>query len=72
MLKRFVLAKAITWQLSGIIMTLLIGRIFTGDWQGAGAMTAVMTAVGLVCYCLHEMLWQRLMSRHAAPVAAER
>lgn len=69
MLKRLLIAKAVTWQLSGVATTLLIGRLFTGDWQGAGAMTAVMTAVGLVCYCLHELLWQRLLGRPGALAA---
>jgi len=54
--KRTIL-KALTWQTSGLIMTALIGFLFTGSMTAAGGLAVAGTATGTVTYVIHERLW---------------
>jgi len=54
------LAKAICWQISGLIMMILIGYVFTGSASQSGAIAIVGTVVGFLSYILHERIWARI------------
>ncbi|MEM6661766.1 MAG: DUF2061 domain-containing protein [Pseudomonadota bacterium] len=54
------LCKAITWQISGLIMMTLIGYIAIGSFTAAGGIAVAGTVVGAVAFILHERLWNRV------------
>jgi uncharacterized membrane protein len=58
--KRKSLLKAVSWQLLGLVSSLLISWFFTGSLMQAGAMTIVMTTTAFVMYFLHERFWAQL------------
>ncbi len=53
-------AKAVCWQLLGLVSMGLIGLVFTGSLvQGAGiALSGAVT--GLATYVVHERVWARI------------
>lgn len=54
------IAKAASWQLLGLLTMAVIGWFFTGSLAAAGSMALVTAVCGLVCYVLHERLWNRI------------
>lgn len=54
------LAKAVTWQVLGLLTMTLIGFLFTGSVGDAGAIAATSSATALAAYVIHERLWQRV------------
>jgi len=54
------IAKAVSWQLLGLLSMTLIGYLFTGSVAAAGSLAVVTTIIGAVCYVLHERLWNRI------------
>ena len=57
---RRTLAKAITWQLLGLVVTTTLGYVATGSVTAGGALALSSALVGFVCYALHERLWSRI------------
>lgn len=57
--KRTIL-KAVTWQLLGLSSMAVTGWFFTGSLAIAGSMAVVTASCGLVCYVLHERVWNRI------------
>ncbi len=55
-----VMAKAVCWQISGLIVMTAIGYVFTGSVSQGGALAAASTAIGLVSFFLHEKIWARV------------
>lgn len=53
-------AKAVSWQLLGLLSMAVIGWFFTGSLAAAGSMAAVTAICGSVCYVLHERVWNRI------------
>lgn len=53
-------AKAVSWQILGLFSMALIGYMFTGSLLTAGSLAAASAATGLVCYVLHERVWNRV------------
>ncbi|PJK29583.1 DUF2061 domain-containing protein [Minwuia thermotolerans] len=51
------LAKALSWQTSGLIVMTLIGYIFTGSISAGGGIAAVSATTGFAAYFLHERVW---------------
>lgn len=54
------LAKAVSWQLLGLLSMAVIGWFFTGSLAAAGSMAVVAAICGLVFYVLHERVWNRI------------
>lgn len=54
------IAKAVSWQLLGLLSMTLIGYLFTGSVTAAGSLAVVTTMIGAVCYVLHERIWNRI------------
>lgn len=52
--------KAVTWQLTGLVVMTLLGRLITGSWSVGGAFALSGAATGLFSYVLHEKLWARI------------
>lgn len=52
-----IIAKAITWQASGLIMMTLLGYLYTGSLQSGGSLALTSMVIGFVCYVLHEQAW---------------
>ena len=51
------LAKAVTWQILGLIGMVVIGYAFTGSFAAGGTLALVSSAVGFLSYLLHERIW---------------
>jgi uncharacterized membrane protein len=54
------LAKAIVWQVLGLISMTLIGWIVTGSAALAGGLALMNMSVGFVAYLLHERAWAHI------------
>jgi len=54
------IAKAVSWQLLGLLSMTLIGYLYTGSLAAAGSLALVTAIVGAVCYVLHERAWNRV------------
>lgn len=54
------IAKALSWQGIGLVVTVLLGRLFFGSWQAASAFALTGQAVAVVVYVLHERAWARI------------
>lgn len=50
-------AKAITWQIAGMIVMVAIGYAFTGSFAAGGGIALVSSATGFLSYFLHERIW---------------
>jgi len=50
-------AKAVTWQIAGLIAMTLIGYIMTGSWRSGGGIAVAGMVSGFVSYFLHERIW---------------
>ena len=53
-------AKAITWQITGLFIMALIGVAFTGSLTAGGLLAAITTVIGFVSYLIHERIWARI------------
>ncbi|WP_259782007.1 DUF2061 domain-containing protein [Aestuariispira ectoiniformans] len=51
------IAKAISWQVMGLLTTTAIAYGLTGSVTQAGGFAFLSAAIGFVCYFLHERLW---------------
>jgi uncharacterized membrane protein len=54
------IAKAMCWQVMGLIVMTLIGYIFTGSMSDGGALALTGAAIGMATYFLHEKIWARV------------
>lgn len=54
------LAKAICWQVLGLMSMSLIGYLFTGSFSEGGMIAIVGTIVGFISYVVHERVWARI------------
>lgn len=54
------IAKAVSWQLLGLLSMTLIGYLFTGSVAAAGSLAIITTIIGAVCYVFHERAWNRI------------
>lgn len=54
------LAKAITWQVSGLVVMVALAYGATGSLSIAGGLALASSAAGFVTYFLHERIWQRV------------
>lgn len=54
------IAKAVSWQLLGLLTMTLIGYLFTGSVAAAGSLAIVTAVIGAVCYVFHERAWNRI------------
>ena len=52
--------KAVLWNLLGLASMCLVGLLMTGSVALGGAIAAINTLVGFVCYVLYERLWARV------------
>jgi uncharacterized membrane protein len=54
------LAKALSWQLMGLLVTAAVGYAVTGSLIEAGGFSLALQLFSLICYVLHERLWSRI------------
>lgn len=54
------IAKAITWQLLGLITMTLLAWVVTGSLTSAGGLALGAAATGFFCFILHERAWARI------------
>ena len=55
-----IIAKAVTWQISGLFMMTVIGFLFTGSIVAGGGIAFAGAASGFACYFVHEKLWSKV------------
>jgi uncharacterized membrane protein len=68
--KTRLLAKAVTWQVSGFVTMMLIGFLFTGSVAAGGGIAIVGCIVGFIAYFIHEIAWAKVAwGRVLAPAA---
>lgn len=53
-------AKAVTWQIAGMIVMIAIGFAFTGSLAAGGGIAAISSLTGFLSYFLHERVWSRI------------
>ena len=58
--KARLIAKAVTWQVTGLFAMTLIGFLITGSVAQGGVVAAAGAVSGFVFYILHEGLWNRV------------
>ncbi|PWG16207.1 DUF2061 domain-containing protein [Salibaculum griseiflavum] len=58
--RRRSLAKAILWNMIGLLCMSLIGLAMTGSAAIGGAMAVVNTVLGFCLYVIYERLWARI------------
>lgn len=54
------LAKAVGWQVLGLVMMALVGAVLTGSLALGGTLAAVNAGLGFVLYVVHERVWARV------------
>jgi len=64
--KTRLLAKSLTWQLSGLVSMAVIGYVFTGSVAAGGGIAVAGAVLGFLSYFLHEMAWSRITWGRAA------
>ncbi len=52
--------KAVTWQVSGLLVMSVIGYVMTGSLETAGGFAFASAAIGTVSFFLHEKLWAKI------------
>ncbi|HZD25927.1 MAG TPA: DUF2061 domain-containing protein [Alphaproteobacteria bacterium] len=63
------LAKAVTWQCLGLLVTTALGWYFTGSAAAGGQFALVSSGLALVTYVMHERLWQAIRWGRGLPEA---
>ena len=58
--KQRTLAKAIGWNLLGLMMMSLVGLAMTGSMALGGTLAVINTLIGLGCYVVYERAWARI------------
>lgn len=58
--KKRTVAKALTWQLMGFVMMVILGYLATGSINAAGGLAVATFVVGTVTYICHERVWARI------------
>lgn len=53
-------AKAIFWQVLGLISMVIVGYVFTGSLRAGGVMALINAVIGLTMYVIYERLWARI------------
>jgi uncharacterized membrane protein len=53
-------AKAITWQVSGLIVMTVVNYLYLGSLQQGAGLSLLLASLGLVSYVIHERLWARV------------
>ncbi|NDW05282.1 DUF2061 domain-containing protein [Jiella pacifica] len=51
------LAKAVSWQLVGLVTMAILGEAFTGSFFAGSELALTSCAIGFVMYILHERVW---------------
>lgn len=54
------MAKALTWQILGLISMTLVGYLFTHSLAASGGIAFASALTGFVFYCFHERAWSRV------------
>lgn len=65
------LAKSVTWQISGFVVMSLIGFIFTGSISAGSGIAVTGALIGFVSYFLHELIWGKVRWGRGASSGAE-
>ena len=52
--------KALVWNAIGLTVMALVGLALTGSAAIGGAMAALNTGIGLICYVAYERFWARI------------
>ena len=55
-----IIAKAVCWQASGLVVMTTLGYAFTGSVSQSGMLALSTTLIGLISYIAHEKLWARI------------
>lgn len=53
-------AKSVTWQISGLIVMTAIGYLFTNSIAASGGIALASALLGFVSYFVHEMVWAKV------------
>ncbi len=66
-----IIAKAISWQIVGLIAMTVIGYAFTGSIEAGGSLAIVSTMAGFLTYVIHEKIWNAIPERPTSLPAPE-
>ncbi len=54
------LAKAVSWQVQGLLVMTALGYLHTGSLFAAASIAGSASLTGFVCFILHERAWSRV------------
>lgn len=54
------LVKSVLWTGIGLIVMVVVGRVFTGSLALGGQMAVINAALGLATYAVYERIWARI------------
>lgn len=54
------IAKAVTWQLLGLVTMTLIAWLITGDLGASGGVAVTAAVTGFLCFIVHERIWAHI------------
>lgn len=67
------IAKAATWQVTGLVAMLAVGYLVTGSLALGGQIAVASVTLGFLSYVLHERIWARIQwGRGDAPADADK
>lgn len=52
--------KAITWKLTAVIISFIVGYYVTGSTKVSAEITGIAAVVGIVVYYIHERIWNKI------------
>jgi uncharacterized membrane protein len=58
-IKKRTICKAITWELSGLVVLMALSWLFTGNLGLSSWLSVSFVLIRVVMYILHESLWKR-------------
>lgn len=58
--KQRTLAKAVAWNLLGLMMMSLVGLVMTGSVALGGTIAIINAILGLSCYFVYERVWNSI------------
>jgi len=65
--RRRSLAKALTWRAGGLVVTVLIALLLTGNVRAAASIGVLDTLVKLGAFYVHERLWLKISYGRVRP-----
>ncbi|MDD7911053.1 MULTISPECIES: DUF2061 domain-containing protein [Pseudovibrio] len=54
------IVKACFWQITGLVVMMIVGFLFTGSYWTGGLMALVNAGLGFMIYFIYERIWAKI------------